>query len=72
MDVKVSDQPHREIIAGARAFRTAQARRPGGATAALDGSYADDPCGSGCVYCYSRAGGETGRERYESAKKSSG
>lgn len=33
------------------------------------GSYADDPCGSGCVYCYSRAGGETGRERCEAARR---
>ncbi|MBM4319488.1 MAG: DUF1848 domain-containing protein [Deltaproteobacteria bacterium] len=28
------------------------------------GRYAEDPCGSGCSYCYSRAGGELGRERY--------
>ncbi|MDY0062591.1 MAG: DUF1848 family protein [Myxococcota bacterium] len=29
------------------------------------GSYEADPCGSGCLYCYSRAGGEAGRRRWE-------
>ncbi len=32
------------------------------------GSYRDDPCGSGCVYCYSKAGGTPGLERYQEAK----
>lgn len=28
------------------------------------GSYEDDPCGAGCVYCYSRAGGVEGRSAW--------
>ena len=29
------------------------------------GSYRDDPCGSGCLYCYSKAGGPRGREEFQ-------
>ncbi len=28
------------------------------------GSYRDDPCGAGCAYCYSRAGGVEGRQAW--------
>lgn len=34
------------------------------------GSYREEPCGSGCVYCYSRIGGVEGRKMWEKLNKS--